>query len=34
VGGSDKAGAARAMKAMLKMRKLDINTLEDAYAGK
>ena len=34
VGGSDRAGAARAMQAMLKMRKIDIKTLEDAYAGK
>jgi predicted 3-demethylubiquinone-9 3-methyltransferase (glyoxalase superfamily) len=34
VGGSDKAGAARAMQAMLKMRKIDIKALEDAYAGK
>lgn len=34
MGGSDRAGAGRAMKAMMKMRKLDIKALEDAYAGK
>lgn len=34
VGGSDPAGAGRAMKAMLKMQKLDIKALEDAYNGK
>jgi predicted 3-demethylubiquinone-9 3-methyltransferase (glyoxalase superfamily) len=30
---SDKARAGRAMKAMLQMRKLDIATLQQAYAG-
>lgn len=34
LGGSDAAGAGRAMKAMLKMQKLDVKALEDAYAGK
>lgn len=34
MGGKDKAGAARAMQAMMKMRKLDIQTLQDAYDGK
>ena len=34
MGGSDKAGAKRAMEAMLKMRKLVIADLEKAYAGK
>ena len=33
IGGSDSAGAGRAMQAMMKMRKLDIKTLEQAYAG-
>ena len=32
--GPDRAGAARAMQAMLKMQKLDIATLEEAYDGK
>lgn len=34
VGGSDTAGAGRAMQAMLKMRKIDVKALEDAYAGR
>ncbi|MEO5805947.1 VOC family protein [Devosia sp.] len=34
LGGSDRAGADRAMQAMLKMRKLDVAGLEAAYAGK
>jgi predicted 3-demethylubiquinone-9 3-methyltransferase (glyoxalase superfamily) len=33
LGGADPDGAARAMKAMLKMSKLDIATLESAYQG-
>ncbi|HET8726515.1 MAG TPA: VOC family protein [Alphaproteobacteria bacterium] len=33
VGGPDRAGATRAMQAMLKMRKLIIADLEAAYAG-
>ena len=33
IGGADKAGAKRAMEAMLKMSKLDIAELEAAYAG-
>jgi predicted 3-demethylubiquinone-9 3-methyltransferase (glyoxalase superfamily) len=32
--GSDPEGAARAMEAMLKMTKLDVAKLEEAYAGK
>lgn len=32
--GPDKAGAERAMQAMMKMRKLDIATLKKAYEGK
>jgi len=34
IGGPDKAGAARAMKAMLGMVKLDIAALKKAYEGK
>lgn len=34
LGGVDRAGAQRAMQAMLKMKKLDIQKLQDAYAGK
>lgn len=34
LGGSDRAGAGRAMQAMLKMRKIVIADLEKAYAGK
>lgn len=34
LGGADGAGAQRAMQAMLKMKKLDIQKLKDAYAGK
>lgn len=34
LGGSDKAGAGRAMQAMFKMQKIIIADLEDAYAGK
>ncbi len=33
IGGPDPDGAARAMAAMLKMQKLDIKGLEDAYNG-
>jgi predicted 3-demethylubiquinone-9 3-methyltransferase (glyoxalase superfamily) len=33
LGGSDRAGGQRAMQAMLKMKKLDIQKLKDAYAG-
>jgi predicted 3-demethylubiquinone-9 3-methyltransferase (glyoxalase superfamily) len=33
LGGSDKAGANRAMKAMLQMRKIIVADLEKAYAG-
>ena len=34
IGGSNAAGAARAMQAMLKMQKIDSKVLEDAYEGK
>lgn len=34
LGGADRAGGQRAMQAMLKMKKLDIQKLKDAYAGK
>ena|ERR1041385_7079694 len=34
MGGKDRAGADRALQAMLKMKKLDIKKLEKAYAGK
>ena len=34
IGGPDKEGSKRAMEAMLKMRKLDIQKLQDAYDGK
>jgi len=34
VGGPDPEGSKRAMAAMLKMKKLDIQTLQDAYDGK
>jgi len=33
IGGSDEAGAERAMKAMLQMSKIDVAELERAYAG-
>jgi predicted 3-demethylubiquinone-9 3-methyltransferase (glyoxalase superfamily) len=33
LGGRDKAGAERAMAAMLKMRKLDVKKLQAAYRG-
>jgi predicted 3-demethylubiquinone-9 3-methyltransferase (glyoxalase superfamily) len=33
LGGSDSAGRARAMQAMMKMEKLDIATLQKAYEG-
>ena len=33
LGGSDRAGAQRAMAAMMKMGKLDIATLQKAYDG-
>lgn len=33
IGGSDPNGAKRAMEAMLKMKKLDIQKLKDAYKG-
>lgn len=34
IGGKDPAGSQRAMQAMLKMGKLDIKTLQDAYNNK
>jgi hypothetical protein len=34
LGGSDRAGAQRAMQAMLKVVKLDIEGLRRAYEGK
>lgn len=34
IGGSDAAGAQRAVHAMLQMRKLDIKKLQEAYEGK
>jgi predicted 3-demethylubiquinone-9 3-methyltransferase (glyoxalase superfamily) len=34
IGGSDRAGAGRAMQAMMKMQKIDVKALDDAYAGK
>ncbi len=34
LGGSDPAGAARAMEAMLAMQKLDVATLREAYEGR
>lgn len=34
LGGPDRAGAARAMQAMLKMQKLDVRRLRDAYDGR
>ena len=34
IAGPDRAGAARAMQAMLKMQKLDVRALRDAYAGR
>jgi predicted 3-demethylubiquinone-9 3-methyltransferase (glyoxalase superfamily) len=34
LGGPDRAGAQRAMEAMLVMGKLDVQKLKDAYAGK
>ena len=33
IGGSDRAGAERAMQAMLRMQKLDVAALQAAYAG-
>ena len=34
LGGEDKAGAGRAMEAMIKMNKLDVDELKKAYEGK
>jgi predicted 3-demethylubiquinone-9 3-methyltransferase (glyoxalase superfamily) len=34
IGGPDAEGASRAVAAMLKMQKIDIQTLQDAYDGK
>lgn len=34
LGGTDRQGAKRAMQAMLRMKKLDVQKLRDAYAGK
>lgn len=34
LGGPDRVGAQRAMQAMLKMKKLDVQKLKNAYAGK
>jgi predicted 3-demethylubiquinone-9 3-methyltransferase (glyoxalase superfamily) len=34
LGGSDRGGAERAMKAMLQMGKLDIAELQKAYEGR
>jgi len=34
LGGPDAAGAARAMEAMLRMEKLDVAMLRDAYEGR
>ena len=34
IAGPDRAGAARAMQAMLKMQKLDVRRLRDAYDGR
>ena len=33
LGGEDKAGASRAMEAMLKMTKIEVEVLKNAYAG-
>jgi predicted 3-demethylubiquinone-9 3-methyltransferase (glyoxalase superfamily) len=33
LGGSDREGAARAMRAMLEMRKIDVSKLQEAYEG-
>ena len=34
LGGADQAGAARAMEAMLRMQKLDVSKLREAYEGR
>jgi predicted 3-demethylubiquinone-9 3-methyltransferase (glyoxalase superfamily) len=34
LGGSDAAGAGRAMEAMLRMEKLDVAKLREAYEGR